>query len=264
MLNKINNLNKIQEQIEEKEIKENNISNNEIKEDNNEEKLDDFELNNLEFNEAIKLDKRSFISIYWPIIKREHLILFTFILKNDYNIVYVKFSRFIFLFCTDMALNVFFFADETMHKMFLDYGRYNFIQQIPQIIYSTLVSQLLEVFLCYLCLTDKHFYQIKNLGDNNKYRILSIIKCIKIKLSVFFIFTFIMFSFYWYAIACFCAVYENTQMAFIKDSLLSFCLNLIYPFVLYLIPTLLRIISLRANKSNLSFLYSLSDIIPFF
>ena len=74
MLNKINNLNKIQEQIEEKEIKENNISNNEIKEDNNEEKLDDFELNNLEFNEAIKLDKRSFISIYWSIIKREHLI----------------------------------------------------------------------------------------------------------------------------------------------------------------------------------------------
>ena len=74
MLNKINNLNKIQEQIEEKEIKENNILNNEIKEDNNEEKLDDFELNNLEFNEAIKLDKRTFISIYWSIIKREHLI----------------------------------------------------------------------------------------------------------------------------------------------------------------------------------------------
>ena len=46
-----------------------------------------------------------------------------------------------------MALNVFFFADETMHKMFLDYGKYNFIQQIPQIIYSTIVSQLIELLL---------------------------------------------------------------------------------------------------------------------
>ena len=34
-----------------------------------------------------------------------------------------------------MAMNVFFFADETMHKIFLDYGKFNFIQQIPQVIY---------------------------------------------------------------------------------------------------------------------------------
>ena len=60
-----------------------------------------------------------------------------------------------------MALNVFFFSDESMHKIFLNYGKYNFIQQIPQIIYTTIISQLIEVFLCYLSLTDKHFYKIK-------------------------------------------------------------------------------------------------------
>ena len=116
------------------------------------EELDNFELNNLDYDLAIKLDKREFLEIYWSILKREHLIFFTFFIKNDYNINYVKFSRFIFLVCTDMALNVFFFADETMHKMFLDYGKYNFLQQIPQIVYSTLVSQLIEVFLCFLSL----------------------------------------------------------------------------------------------------------------
>ena len=262
--NKKSNINKIQEKNGENEIKINNIPDNEIKEDNKEEKLDDFELNNLDYNDAIKLDKRSFINIYWSIIKREHLILFTFFIRKDHNIIYVKVSRFIFLICTDMALNVFFFADETMHKMFLDYGKYNFFQQIPQIIYSTLASQLIELLLCYLCLTDKYFYQIKNLNNKSKYKIFHIIRCIKIKLSFFLAFTFIMLAFYWYAIACFCAVYENTQMAFIKDSLLSFCLSLLYPFVLYLIPSFLRIISLRANKSNLSFLYKLSDVIPIF
>ena len=101
------------------------------------------------------------MEIYWSILKREHLIIFTFIYRNDHNISLVKYSRLIFFICTDMALNVFFFADETMHKMFLDYGRYNFIQQIPQIIYSTITSQLIEIFLCYLSLTDKYFYQIK-------------------------------------------------------------------------------------------------------
>ena len=36
-----------------------------------------------------------------------------------------------------------------------------------------------------------------------------------------------MFAFYWYTITCFCAVYNNTQNAFIKDSLSSFGLGLL-------------------------------------
>ena len=126
------------------------------------EKLDKFELNELEYEEAIYYDKRSFIRIYWDILCREHLIIFTFFICNDYNILYIKYVRFIFLLATDMTMNVFFYSDESMHKIFLNYGKYNFIQQIPQIIYTTIISQLLEVFLCYLSLTDKYFYQIKN------------------------------------------------------------------------------------------------------
>ena len=228
-----------------------------------EEKLDEFELNNLEYQKAKTLDERTFFEIYWSIIKREHLIIFTFFIRNDHNIVFIKFSRFIFLVCTDMALNVFFFADETMHKMFLDYGKYNFLQQIPQIIYSKLVSQLIEVFLCYLSMTDKYFYEIKNLNDKSQNKIKQIIKCIKIKSLFFFIFTFLMFLFYWYVITCFCDIYENTQIAFIKDSLTSFALGLLYPFALYLFPVTFRMIALRASV-KLECLYIISDIIPFF
>ena len=109
---------------------------------------------------AIILDKRNLFEIYWSFLRREHLIIFTFFIRDDHNITYVKYSRFIFIICTDMVLNVFFFSDETMHKMYLDYGKYNFIQQIPQIIYSSIVSQLIELFLCFLSLTDKYYYQI--------------------------------------------------------------------------------------------------------
>ena len=263
--NKMNSLVKSSDKNFEFQSKNNNINNvTEKGENNEEEKLDNFELNNLEYDMAKKLDKRSFIAIYWSILKREHLILFTFFTRNDYNLIIVKLSRFIFSVCTDMCLNVFFFSDETMHKMYLDYGKYNFIQQIPQILYSTIASKLIEVFLCFLSLTDKYFYIIKNLEYNSRYQIFNIIKCIKIKLVFYFIFTFLMFAFYWYAIACFCAVYHNTQMAFIKDSILSFILGLLYPFILYLFPATLRIISLKAGKSNLSCIYSTSNIIPIF
>ena len=73
-----------------------------------------------------------------------------------------------------------------------------------------------------------------------------------------------MIAFYWYAIACFCAVYVNTQSAFIKDSLCSFGFDLLYPFLLYLFPAVLRLISLRATNTRLPCIYALSDIIPFF
>jgi hypothetical protein len=228
------------------------------------EKLDNYELNDLEYESALKFDKRNLINIYWALIKREQLIIFTFFTRNDHNIVSIKIIRLIFLLCTDMTMNVFFFADETMHKMYLDYGKYDYIQQIPQIIYSTIVSQIIEVFLCFLSLTDKHYYEIKNLDDDNRYKIFKILKCVKTKITFFFIFTFLMFLFYWYAVTCFCAVYENTQNAFIKDSFSSFGLGLLYPFILYLIPSSLRILSLKCCKGNLSFIYKLSDIIPFF
>jgi hypothetical protein len=229
--------------------------------------MEDFELNELEYLEAIELDKRPFYRIYWATLKREHLILFTFFSNNDYNLVYVKIERFIFLICTDLAMNAFFFSDDSMHKVYINYGQYDFIQQIPQILYSTIISHVIEVIICYFSMTDKYFYQIKNL-KNDKHRndiIFLIFRCIKIKLIIFFVFTFILFAFYWYFISAFCAVYQNTQIIFIKDSISSFLTGLLYPFVLYMIPSLLRIfVLINGKKMRLNFIYKLSDIIPIF
>ena len=94
-----------------------------------------------------------------------------------------------------MALNVFFFTDESMHKLFLNYGKYDIFQQIPQIIYTTIASNLIEVFLCFLSLTDTAMYQIKRPKNNDKKIIneIKIIKCVKLKLLSFYLFTLIFF-----------------------------------------------------------------------
>ena len=161
---------------------------------------------------------------------------------------------------TDMAMNVFFFSNDSMHKIFLNYGKYNFIQQIPQILYSTIVSNLVETFLCYLSLTDKHIYEIKNsIQSHEKLQIIQILRCVQLKLITFFIFTFILYLSFWYIVAAFCAVYENTQKIFLKDVLSSFVTSLIEPFIIYLFPSALRIISLRCSKHGLKCIYKLQD-----
>ena len=227
-------------------------------------KFDDFELNELEYEEAVLYDHRSCFRVYISLLKREHRIIFTFLVYNDYNLVPVKYSRFIFLLATDMAMNVFFFSDATMHKIYLNYGKYDFLQQIAQILYSTIISQIIEVFLCYLSMTDTHFYEIKDLALNseNKKVIQDTFDCIKKKLFSYWLITFICFLGYWYIVACFCAVYENTQIIFIKDSLMSALVSSIYPLFLYLIPSSFRVCSLKCKNNNC--LYKFSDLIPFF
>ena len=59
----------------------------------------------------------------------------------------------------------------------------------------------------------------------------------------------------------FCAIYINTQLHLIKDTLLSFSLSLIYPFFIYLIPGLFRIPSLSNTKSKKIYLYKFSKFI---
>ena len=232
------------------------------------EELTDYELNDLEYAEALELDNRNFLKTYWYLLKREHIILYTFFNWNDFNLFSIKLSKLFLAVCSDMALNVFFFSDESMHNLYVSGGEYDFIGQFAQMVYSTIVSQLLQIFINYLTMTDIHYYQLKELKKENKINsknAIFVIKCIKYKLIAFYSSTFILFLFFWYTVSAFCAVYANTQGVFIGDSYMSFLMGLLYPFGLYLAPTALRIFSLKAKqKKNLKILYSLSDKIPFF
>ena len=51
------------------------------------------------------------------------------------------------------------------------------------------------------------------------------------------------------------AVYRNTQYLLLKDTLISFGISLIFPFVIYLIPGLLRIPALTDPEKNKKCLY---------
>ena len=228
-----------------------------------EEKLDDYELNNLEFNKAIELDNRGYCCIYYSILKREHILFFTFFSWNDYNLIYIKFARFFFLLSTLMGMNVFFFFDKSLHELYLNKGKFDFVLLIPQIILSSLVSHVSEVVICFLTMTDKYVYQFKTLEENdmNKSVVMKSLKCVKIKLISFFIFIFILMIVYWYLISSFCAVYENTQITFLMNFAFSFLLYLIYPLFIYILTSLFKFIGLKTKSSCL---YKLGNIIPIF
>ena len=227
--------------------------------------FDDYELNNMTYYDACEKDKRTCIKTYWSVLKREHYVLFTFVSRNDYNLFYIKIERFFILICTEVTMNGLFFVHETMYKK--QTGGLSFAQKIPQFIFSLLVSHGVELILCSLSMTDKHYYQIKALPQipERDQKIVDILDCVLRKLTGFFVFTFLFFLFHWYFISAFCAVYQNTQLIYLRDSAISILTSFIDPFFIYGLTCILRAISLcRCCRKKLSCVYKLSDLIPIF
>ena len=67
--------------------------------------------------------------------------------------------------------------------------------------------------------------------------------------------------FFWYYLSCFCVVYKNTQLHLIKDTLISFCLSLIYPLFINLLPGIFRIIAINSPKKEQKCLFFISKIL---
>ena len=243
---------------------------------------DDYELNNMDYQDASINDKRSCLRTYWSMLKRENSFLVTFIACNDYNLFYVKIERFFILLCTEMTMNGLFFIHESMHRKYTEGENFTFVQKLPQLIFTILVADLIEVILCFLSMTDKHIYDIKALvreqKEKNKkekkdindkkelgQKIMNILDTMQRKLVSFFVFTFLLFLFYWYFISAFCAVYQNTQVIFLRDSGISFITSLVETCIIYGFTNILRAISLSlCCRKKLGCVYKISDLIPIF
>ena len=148
-----------------------------------------------------------------------------------------------------------------MHKIYVDHGSYDFIYNIPQILYSSIISGVINGIIKILALSYSSFMELKN--NTNKKNIGSksrvIIKILKIKFAIFFIISLILLIMFWFYLACFCAVYKNTQIHLIKDTLISFGTSMVYPFFINLIPGILRIYSI--NRRNKEYVYTISKIL---
>ena len=228
-------------------------------------KLNDQEINDLKYEIALKIDKRTYFEYYWSLLKKKHLILFTFWPTNDYNLYTIKVSLFLLSFGLYISINGFFFSDDTMHKLYEDKGKYNIIYRIPQILFSTIISAVINVLLKKLSLTEANILSIKEEKDNQKMleKSKSIKKCLRIKFIIYFALSILFMLFFWYFISCFCAVYKNTQIVLIKDTLVSYALSMAYPFGLNLLPGLFRIPALKAEKGDRAYRYKLGQLVAF-
>ena len=265
-INLINNNNDIKI-IENKSKVENNKNIRNILIKNNNRKIyrisfNDYEMNDLDYQDALKFDKRAYFEYYLSLLKTKHMLLFSFV-TNDYNSLTIKISLFFFSFALYYTINALFINVKTVHNIYVDKGKYIFGNQIKKILYSNLISTTINFLINKLSLSEENVITIKNIINRKNYgkNLSKLKKYLLIKFILYYILSFIFLSFFWFYVSCFCIVYKNTQLFLIKDTSISFILSLTYPFVLYLLPGFLRIPALRDKKNNKQYMYKIGKLL---
>ena len=231
---------------------------------NNNESFNDYELNTMSFDDALKFDKRTYKQYYFSLLRTKHYILFSFVPIEDYNAMIIKIFLFFLSFVLYYDLNTLLFIPLIIHKIYMVHSSRYFLYQIGNIIISNIISYILDKIIKCVSLSQENILELKSLSttfNNIYYKYLKTIKCLIIKYSLFFTLSFLFLLLSWYYIASFCAVYVNSQLILLINTLISFGLSLIYPLILNLIPGLFRIEALQSEKKEKEFKYNVSKIL---
>ena len=209
-----------------------------------------YELNNLSYNDTLSFDKRDIMQYYISLIKTKHPLFFSFVPLKDHNSLIIKTNIFILKFCICSAINALFFTESIIHKIYKDKGKYNLSHFIINIIVSFFITHIMIVLIKYLILSEKNIIKIKKIlkydeaydeADNIK-------RCLIIKYILFYIIGLTFIIIFWFYLSSFCAVYQNTQIFLIINTLISIAISFLYPFIINIIPTFIRKISLSNSK----------------
>ena len=173
------------------------------------ENLNDFEMNNLSYANALKYDKRTYFQYYLSLIMTKHIFFFAFYPNNDYNSMIIKICLFFFSFSLYYTVNCLFFDDDTVHDVNQNSGKFDFIYNLPQILYSTIISAFINAIIKFFSLTEKNILKLKNDNNVKNYNITvtKLIKCLKIKFICFFSISFLLIIFFFYYLSFFFSLF---------------------------------------------------------
>ena len=224
----------------------------------------DSELNILNYEEAKKCDERIYCQYYLSLVKTRHILISLFYEDNDYKIGIIKNYIFIFIFAVNYSISILFYDYKTLHKIYEEKGKFNFAFQLPQIIYSSLITIFIANLIKKLLLCENNIILIKNAKINDLEQVQKQeLNIIFLKYILFFIITYILLLFFWIYSVSFCIVYKNTQNHLLVDAIISFLFTCIISLVLFLVPGIFRILSLQSGKLQKYWMYNVSKILQF-
>jgi hypothetical protein len=217
------------------------------------------EPDDMDYDDAVKRDKRTFCQYFYDKLKINQLILSTFLIKEPLRPRTLKILLFILNIDLYLFINGLFFTEDYISQMLHvseDEGILPFIERfMERFLYITfegvIVGYIIECFF----VEEKKIKGIFKREKENiiilKYEIFRIISNIINRYNCFIIVTFVITSFILYYTLCFNSVYPSMKGEWIKTSLIIIISMQVLSFLECFLETLIRFLSFRCKSEKL-------------
>ena len=216
------------------------------------------EIDDMDFEDAIRRDKRKFCEYFCDKLKINQILLSTFYAIDPLKPRAIKLLLFILNIELYLFINTLFFNEEYISELFHSTKEETFINFIirsyNRFFYTTLVGVIINYILECFFVDEKKIKGVFKREKNNmmflKYEIISIIKKIILRNTFFIIFSFLMSIFSLYYILCFNSIYPHMKNEWIKSNIIIIVVIQFWYFIECLLETIFRFISFRFKNER--------------
>ena len=208
------------------------------------------DLNDLDYDDAIKKDKRKFCEYFCEKLKNNQIILNTFCVIEPLRPRVIKIMLFILQIDLYLVVNGLFFNEEYVSQIFHSENTDNFssiIQRsIDRFFYTTLVGVIVEYIVDFFFIEEKKIKKLFIREKENiliiKYGITQIIKSTSKRNKWFIILIFVIIFISFYYIVCFNNIYPHMRKEWIISSIIIIISRQILSIIICLLESIIRFI----------------------
>ena len=230
-----------------------------------EEKEEDFkqylerDIDDQEFEDIRLKDKRSFQEYFWDSLTEKNIFVNTFINDNSFRPLSIKIVLLDLNLIMYIVVNALFYGENVISEIYHLEGEDSFLGFFPRSIrryfYSAVVGVILGIIIDCFFIEEKTMKGIFNREKENvlnlKTEITKLNKKIKDRYIKFIIFVIILLLLFGFYLLCFNYVYPNTQIEWIKSSIMLIIIIQILSVIIALAETLFRFLSFMFRSEKI-------------
>ena len=216
-------------------------------------------LDDMEYDDAIKLDKREFCEFFSEKLKEKQIIMDTFFNKENLTPMSIKIILLLLNIDLYFVINGLFFNEDYISQLYNSNEKETFFSFIPRsysrFFYATIVSFVVGIIIDCIFIEEKKIKRIflreKDDPLQLKYEIFTNVKSIRTRYTIFIFLCIFISIFSWYYISCFNNTYPGVKEEWIKSSIAIIIIMQILSFFMVLLQTILRSLSFYYKSEKL-------------
>jgi hypothetical protein len=212
----------------------------------------------MDYDDAIRRDKRTFCKYYYEKIQSDQILINTFFHKEHLKPLPIKIVLLVLQIDLYFFVNALFYNEEYVTKIF-ELEKDSFSKALwrflDNLFYAFLVGVIINYIIEFFFIEEKKLrVTLKREKDNLlilKYEMTQIIKDLEKRYTSFIVISFIILLFTWYHISCFNHIYIHMKKEWIIFSVLIIVCIQILSLLTSLLETIIRFLSFRFKSEKL-------------